>query len=191
MQLIPTLIAVIGLAVAPAAFAQGCCSPAPTAPASGCGMAADSAACGHAAHGAAQATAGEASAPTLQVAAPVKVVLENYFQLQTALVRDSLQGVVSASSGIAKTIRADSTRLLSARIADQADAVAGAKDLEAARSAFKALSESLVNYAQEQKIAGLHVAYCPMAKASWLQVDKVVLNPYMGMAMPHCGQIKS
>ncbi len=30
-----------------------------------------------------------------------------------------------------------------------------------------------------------------MAKASWLQTGETVLNPYMGKAMVHCGQVKS
>jgi hypothetical protein len=166
-------------------------------------MATDAAGCSHASHGAAQATAGhedhgaaqaaanQAPAQPLPVSKPVQVVLDNYFQLQNALVKDSLAGVASASGEIAKSVRTDATKALSAKIAEQADAVAKAKDLEAARNAFKALSESLVDYANEQKIKGLYVAYCPMAKASWLQTDKVVLNPYMGKAMPHCGQIKT
>jgi hypothetical protein len=191
MTFILALIAIIGLAVAPAALAQGCCGPAPSGLKAGCGMATDAAGCSHKDHAAAQAAASQAPAQPLLVSKPVQVVLNNYFQLQNALVKDSLEGVASAAEEIAKSVRADSAKVLSATIAEQADAVAKAKDLEAARSAFKALSESLVNYANEQKIKGLYVAYCPMAKASWLQTEKVVLNPYMGMAMPHCGQIKS
>jgi len=30
-----------------------------------------------------------------------------------------------------------------------------------------------------------------MAKASWLQTGKTILNPYMGASMLHCGKIKS
>lgn len=203
MKFIPALFAIFSLAVAPAALAQGCCGPAPSAPKAGCGMATDAAGCSHASQGAAQATAGheahgaaqgaasQAPAQPLLVSKPVQVVLDNYFQIQNALVKDSLEGLASASGEIAKSVRTDSAKALSAKVAEQADAVAKAKDLEAARSAFKALSESLVNYANEQKIKGLYVAYCPMAKASWLQTEKVVLNPYMGKAMPHCGQIKT
>jgi hypothetical protein len=46
---------------------------------------------------------------------------------------------------------------------------------------------------KEQKVpaGSYYVAYCPMAKASWLQTSKTILNPYMGTSMVHCGQIKS
>ena len=64
--------------------------------------------------------------------------------------------------------------------------------LAAAREAFKTLSDSLIQYLNAQKIpAGTYyVAYCPMAKASWVQTDKTIMNPSMGKGMLHCGQIK-
>jgi hypothetical protein len=30
-----------------------------------------------------------------------------------------------------------------------------------------------------------------MAKASWLQTSKTIVNPYMGTSMVHCGPIKT
>jgi Cu(I)/Ag(I) efflux system membrane fusion protein len=36
----------------------------------------------------------------------------------------------------------------------------------------------------------LAIAYCPMAKASWLQHGQEITNPYMGTAMATCGSIK-
>jgi hypothetical protein len=36
-----------------------------------------------------------------------------------------------------------------------------------------------------------HEAYCPMAKASWLQTEKDVKNPCMGKAMLDCGELKN
>ena len=94
---------------------------------------------------------------------------------------------------MAKAIQGDSMRTLSPEVAQQAEALAKAKDLETARAAFKSLSESLIDFVKGQKAAAgtYHVAYCPMAKASWLQTGKTVMNPYMGKAMPHCGQLKS
>ncbi len=37
--------------------------------------------------------------------------------------------------------------------------------------------------------ASVHVAHCPMAKASWLQRSKDVANPYYGSEMLTCGTI--
>jgi RND family efflux transporter MFP subunit len=36
----------------------------------------------------------------------------------------------------------------------------------------------------------LSVAYCPMAKASWLQRGEAIANPYMGQAMSTCGIVQ-
>src|SRR5581483_1854069 len=33
-------------------------------------------------------------------------------------------------------------------------------------------------------------AYCPMAKANWLQFGDVIANPYMGAEMPTCGTVQ-
>ncbi len=83
-------------------------------------------------------------------------------------------------------------KMLSPKVAQQAEALAKARDLATARDAFKSLSDSLIQYVKEQKVpaGAYYVAYCPMAKASWLQTDKTIMNPYMGKGMIHCGQIK-
>jgi hypothetical protein len=38
--------------------------------------------------------------------------------------------------------------------------------------------------------ADLRLAYCPMAKRSWLQRDDRLRNPYYGSAMLSCGEFK-
>ena len=94
---------------------------------------------------------------------------------------------------MAEIIRSDFAKRLSPRIAEQAEALGQAKSLGSARAAFKVLSESLIVYLKAQHVPPgvYYVAYCPMAKASWLQTDKTIINPYMGKSMVHCGQIKS
>jgi len=89
-------------------------------------------------------------------------------------------------------VREDTAKSFPADVATQAEALAKAKDLAAARKAFQPLSESLIRYAKSGNIpAGtLYEVYCPMAKAGWLQADKTVRNPYFGQAMLDCGQIK-
>jgi hypothetical protein len=84
-------------------------------------------------------------------------------------------------------------KMLPATVSQQAEALSKAKDLAAARAAFKSMSESLIQYAKNQKIpAGIyHEAYCPMAKAGWLQTGTTIANPYMGKAMLRCGEFKS
>jgi hypothetical protein len=191
MKLITIIIATAGLAAAPALLAQGCCRGGGPMK-EGCNMG------GTPTSGSleAQGAGGEAaeSAPVKPVfSGPVQSVFDDYIKVQGALAQDSLEGVSDAGSAMAKAIQGDPARTLSPRVAQQALALAKAKDLEAARGAFKSLSDSLIQFVKGQKAAAgtYHVAYCPMANASWLQTGKTVINPYMGKAMLHCGQLKT
>jgi hypothetical protein len=97
------------------------------------------------------------------------------------------------ANAIAKAVKGDEMKMLPPDIAKQADTLAQAKDLKAAREAFKPLSASLVKYLAENKAGQgtYHEAYCPMAKANWLQTGKAIKNPYMGKAMLTCGELKN
>jgi len=191
MKLATVIVAAIGLAAAPALLAQGCCGGG-AAMKEGCSMGGMGGAGGHAGHGATAATTDTAPVkPVFQQ--PVQSVFDNYIKVQGALVQDSIEGLSTAGTAMAKAIQADSNHALPAKVADQAAALGKAKDLETARDAFKSLSDSLIEFTKGQKAATgtYHVAYCPMAKASWLQTGKTVMNPYMGKSMPHCGQLKT
>ena len=193
--LIPLIVAAFSLLSSPALLAQGCCSGGATAK-EGCnmpGMAGTAGAAGHD-HGAGQAaTTSQSSASKAVFAQPVQTVFDNYLSVQAALAQDSLKGVSTAAAAMAKAIQGDSKKALSPKVAQQTQALANAKDLATARDAFKSLSDSLIQHLKDQKVpAGTYyVAYCPMAKASWLQIDKTIINPYMGKSMIHCGQIQS
>jgi hypothetical protein len=123
---------------------------------------------------------------------PVKSVYDNYLKIQATLAKDSLEGVPEKANAMAKAIKGDSMKMLSPDVAQQAEALAGAKDLKAARKAFKPLSDSLIKYLADNKVqTGSYTeAYCPMAEASWLQTGSKISNPYMGKEMPTCGDIK-
>ena len=191
--LIPIIVATFGLAASPALLAQGCCSGGGGAMKEGCSMGGMAGAAVHD-HGAGQGAAtSQSAAPKAVLAQPVQAVFDSYITVQGALAQDSLKGVSTAATAMAKAIQADSKKALSPKVAQQTQALANAKDLATARDAFKSLSDSLIQYLKDQKVAAgsYYVAYCPMAKASWLQTDKTIMNPYMGKGMLHCGQIKS
>ena len=97
------------------------------------------------------------------------------------------------ANAIAKAVKGDEMKMLSPDVAEQAATLAKAKDLKAAREAFKPLSASLIKYLADNKAGkgAYHEAYCPMAKASWLQTSKDITNPYMGKAMLTCGVLKN
>jgi hypothetical protein len=132
----------------------------------------------------------QATTATSKLAQPVATVFDGYIQIQTALAGDSLEGITTSAQAIAKSVKEDKANTFSATIGQQAEAVAKAKDLAAAREAFKPLSESLIKFATKDTAASslYRQAYCPMAKASWLQTGTSVSNPYMGKAMLRCGQ---
>lgn len=124
---------------------------------------------------------------------PVKSVLDHYLAIQKELTRDSLKGVDEHATAIAKAVKGDDMKMLPSEVATQAEKLANAKDLKAAREADKPLSAALIKYLADNKAGKgvYHEAYCPMAKASWLQTEKAIKNPYMGKAMPACGELKN
>jgi hypothetical protein len=126
------------------------------------------------------------------LSAPTKAVLDSYIKVQTALAQDSFAMCQETAGALAKALQNDSEHTFPATVAQQADAVAKAKDLAAARESFKALSDSLIKHLKDHKANGAvyREAYCPMVKASWLQTGKTITNPYMGKAMPDCGEFK-
>jgi hypothetical protein len=194
MKFISAIIAVLGLVAVPAALAQGCCSGQSSVQA-GCSMGSTAASGGHESHACMQSSTAikQPSVSPKVFMEPIQSVYDNYITVQGALVQDSLEGVSTAATAMAKAIHGDSMKMLSPKLAQQAEALAKAKDLATARDAFKSLSDSLISYLKEQKVSGgsYLIVYCPMAKASWLQTSKTILNPYMGTSMVHCGQIKA
>jgi len=124
---------------------------------------------------------------------PVKSVLDHYLKIQGELAKDSIKGVDEDAAAISKAVKGDEMKMLSPDVATQADTLTRAKDLKAAREAFKPLSASLVKYLADNKagVGTYHEAYCPMVKANWLQTGKAIKNPYMGKQMLSCGELKN
>ncbi len=183
-------VAALGVAAAPTLLAQGCCEGGATM--KGCTMGQESTN-GHEAHASHLSATAWRSADKAVFMQPVQSVFDGYISIQGTLAQDSIDGLSKTATAMAKAIRGDSMQMLSPKVAEQAEALARANDLDAARAAYKTLSESLIKYVKSQKLpaGSFYEAYCPMAKASWLQTDKTILNPYMGKGMVHCGVIKS
>ena len=98
-----------------------------------------------------------------------------------------------SADSLAAAVRGDSEDILPPKVSQRAEELAKAKDLQTARAAFRDISESLIQYLKEHRIppGTYHEAYCPMAKASWLQTGTTIANPYLGKEMPRCGQFRS
>jgi hypothetical protein len=127
-------------------------------------------------------TGGSAAAElSADIAAP-------YLRIQTTLAADSIDGVADAANAIVKAAGAlgdDGASIVAA-----ARAVALADDLTKARATFGLLSDALIAHADEAGLGELKVAFCPMARKSWIQADGEIANPYYGSAMLTCGSFK-
>jgi Cu(I)/Ag(I) efflux system membrane fusion protein len=134
--------------------------------------------------------AGANDAENSALTEPVKYIFNRYLKIRAALAKDSLAGVAESANAIKEAVRGDA-KTLPAEVGTQAEALAKASDLNSARAAFKPLSDALIQYFADHKAKGTYVeVYCPMARASWLQADRNVNNPYFGPAMSGCGQIQ-
>jgi hypothetical protein len=125
-----------------------------------------------------------------QTTAPAQDVVTSYLEIQAALANDSLEGVPAA----AKRLAAQSAKLgaQGEPVAKAATEVAAAGDIKAAREAFKPLSDAVIAVVKADPSApeDVKLAYCPMAKASWLQKEETIRNPYYGSSMLTCGEFR-
>jgi hypothetical protein len=129
-----------------------------------------------------------AAATSLAASEPVKAVVNSYLEVHAALASDRLEGVKAPAASIAA--QAEQMGESGAGIAKAARAVEQAKDLKTAREAFTPLSDAVIAAAKAANIPDVKVAYCPMAKASWLQKEDTIKNPYYGSQMLTCGEFK-
>jgi hypothetical protein len=120
-------------------------------------------------------------------------VYGHYIAIQEELAKDSMKGVAEHASAIAAAAKSGQVKGLPAGVEKHAEAVAEAKDIKSARQAFKPLSADLIKYLADNKAGKgvYHEAYCPMAKAAWLQTGKDVRNPYYGKSMLDCGELRN
>jgi Cu(I)/Ag(I) efflux system membrane fusion protein len=130
----------------------------------------------------------------------VQPVLEAYLKIHEALADDKTDGVNSAAEKIAvlsdnldpDTVTGEHAAHyedLPAKIKTAAMKLARGKEIGAMREAFKALSRPMAMWATMSKPEGIYIVYCPMARASWLQTNDDIRNPYHGREMLRCGEI--
>ena len=118
----------------------------------------------------------------------VSSITSPYLKVQVALAGDSTEGVSEAAEELAAAALAlgDDGKSL----ADAAETLAAADDIEAAREAFGALSDALIEYTDSVGLGEPKVAYCPMADRSWIQEDGSIANPFVGTFMLTCGSFQ-
>jgi len=123
---------------------------------------------------------------SLFVAAPLFAngtkIYSSYETVRRALLENSVADVQKSSKTLASAARSEKQE----PIAVQAEALAKAADIAAARRVFAALSNEVIKF----RAAGRpSVAYCSMEKKSWLQpAGTPISNPYLDGGMRACGQ---
>jgi AcrB/AcrD/AcrF family len=148
---------------------------------------------------------------TFAVAAPAagfESLAGPYETIRKALLHDKLTGVAEQakllqqragaltkaftprSAGVAAD-KAPMVKALLPEVTAAAARLATAKDLTSARNAFADLSKPMVRYREVSTGKKPVVAYCPMAKKSWLQPAGEIGNPYYGQSMAKCGDVVS
>lgn len=121
----------------------------------------------------------------------MKAIVGSYLEIQSQLATDKIDGIKTSASTLAT--RAEALGAAGAPMAKAAKAVAAAADIKAAREAFGPLSDAVIAAAKAEgwkDLSDVKLAYCPMAKQSWLQKDEKINNPYYGTAMSTCGEFK-
>lgn len=114
-------------------------------------------------------------------------LFSRYETVRQGLLKNSLKDVHTNATKLA----AEATSARNEEIAKAADAVAKSADLKVAREAFGTLSDEMIKLRNASEGDRPGIAYCPMAKKSWLQSkDAAIANPYEP-AMKECGMWKA
>jgi hypothetical protein len=129
--------------------------------------------------------------------AAMQPVLGEYLKIHKALSADKEAGVARTAARIEQLAarlkpggaRASQLASLPASLRAAAAKLRQAKGLEKQREAFKDLSRPMVSWALASRPRGVNVVSCSMAKASWLQRESEVANPYYGSRMLRCGEV--
>jgi hypothetical protein len=121
----------------------------------------------------------------------LKKVVAAYLEIQTQLAADKIEGVKGPAASIVKDAGAMGTA--GTGIVAAAQTLEQAPDLRKAREAFGKLSTAVIDAAKAaggKDLDGLKLAYCPMARNSWLQKEERLRNPYYGSLMLECGEFR-
>lgn len=134
-------------------------------------------------------------------------LLDSVLAAADALANDDLKSARASASKVKQSLAAVDMSVLAPEAHERwmqslndlrlsTDGMLAAKDIEAFRIAFAPLSPEMVRVVKTfgpVRSEPLYDFRCPMAfdnmGATWLQKDKTVRNPYLGKAMPTCGEV--
>ena len=119
-------------------------------------------------------------------------LLTPYLQIQSTLAEDKLDNLAELGAAVVTAAEGKADKPGVDKILQGAGRIA-AQDIATARSAFKTMSEGMIEYAKADpdKQKGNMIVHCTMTfagkGAAWVQKEGKVMNPYEGAMMLHCG----
>lgn len=111
-------------------------------------------------------------------------ILSSYERARRALIDGSVTKAQTAANEIATAAHDAEEHAIAERSAD----LANTRDLAAARQAFAALSDEVIEYYETTGDDRLAIAYCDIEKKSWLQAAGRIGNPYVDRDRRRCGE---
>jgi protein SCO1/2 len=130
-----------------------------------------------------------AAAPRGNETRGVPPLVDGAIAIQVALAHDSIDGLGDKAAALRQA--AASAGPAAAAIERASADLARQTTIADARRAYGVMSDALITYlksAGTPLAAGVRVAYCPMVRKSWLQMDGPLANPYYGSKMLGCGE---
>src|SRR5512144_3068682 len=106
-------------------------------------------------------------------------VFTQYESARQALLKESVADVQKAATQLTTAAHGAGQHALAAKSAE----LEKAANITKAREAFGALSEEVIKYRASVSGEKPVVAYCSMAKKSWLQPKGAISNPYFDASM--------
>ena len=138
-----------------------------------------------------------------RTAASVSPLLANYYDVKNALVSADQETAALKAKELSAALtsidlkslsapRLKVVKTLQAKLTDDANAIAAAKDLSAQRTSFASLSANFYELSKTVKLSDepVYYDYCPMKKSYWLSNEEAIKNPYYGSQMLTCGSVK-
>lgn len=138
-----------------------------------------------------------------RAAASVSPLLANYYDVKNALVNADQKTAALKAIELSAAITSidlksvsepqlQTVKALQAKLAADAKAIAGAKELSAQRTSFASLSANFYELSKTVKLSDepVYYDYCPMKKSYWLSNEEAIKNPYYGSQMLTCGSVK-
>ncbi len=137
----------------------------------------------------------------------IKQLVNEYLKLKEAMVASDAEATKAAANSVLTVANAMPVATLTgdekayaeektAKVKEDATAIAGAADIDAQRESLGQLSESVFSMAKAFGAADqeLYYQHCPMANNNeggyWLSSNKEIRNPYFGDKMMKCGSTK-